>query len=61
MREEMAKRIAKTIVKLNKNFSKPLLVWKPEFQLSPPPKDPPTPASDLCRRTVVTRSTESII
>lgn len=46
-----AKSTDKTMVILKMNFSKPLLVWYPAFQLSFPPKAPPELASECCTKT----------
>jgi len=57
----IAKIEAKMIVAIKVNFSKPLLVWKPAFQLSAPPKTPPALASDFCNKTTATIRTDRII
>jgi len=56
-RESNAKSIPSIIDVLKINFSKPLLVWYPAFQLSAPPKAPPALASEFCTKIDATRST----
>ena len=52
---DIAKRIARIIVALKVNFSKPLLVWKPELKLSP--MAPPIPAAVCCSKIPTDKST----
>lgn len=48
---DATKSIAIIIVTLNKDFSKPRLVWNAELKLSPPPKAPPREEPVFCIRT----------
>jgi len=61
LREVPAKRIAMIIVATKMNFSAPRLVWCPDENPSPPPKAPPRPASDCCRRTPPMRRIDNTI
>lgn len=56
--DDEAKRMAITIVALNRNFSKPLLLYLVAPKLSAP-KALPRPASDLCIKIPITKITES--
>jgi len=59
-KEDKAKSKATIIVLLNRTFSIPRLAKWPDPP-SPPPKVPPTPASDLCNRIKTIRATDRII
>lgn len=56
-----AKRIAKTIVELNRIFSNPLLVCFTESPVSEPPKAPPSPSADVCIKIAIISSTDKTI
>jgi len=57
---EIAKSIAMAMVRRNSVFSAPRLTKEFELKESPP-KAPPSPASDLCKRIPPTRRRESTI
>ena len=57
----MAKSIAIIMVAIKITFSLPLLVWRLDEKLSPPPKALPKAASDCCTNTANIRSKDSTI
>lgn len=58
--DETTKRILTTIVRINRNFSKPRLVlYSPPP--SPPPNAPPTPALDCCSKIAAIKIIDKII
>ena len=58
--DDATKIIPMTIVKINRNFSKPRRVlYSPPA--SPPPNAPPTPALDCCSKIVAIKIMDKII
>ena len=59
--EETTRSVAKTMVNLNRNFLKPLLVWYVPPPSFPLPNAEPSPASDFCSKILIINSIDSII
>lgn len=61
MSADTAKRMAMTMVAVNRPFSRPRRVWNAELKLSDPPKAPPTCAPVFWSNIAATSTTERII